>query len=116
MTLSTQGQLGAGGLQTARIPRFIANAGVPPFRDDRSQWLLVAKHRSGSLEMAIAEVRQRNLGVSFGIVLLLGASTVMLVLSGASLVLIPHIVGGLFSSVAGGISSTAAGGPGAPTP
>jgi signal transduction histidine kinase len=31
--------------------------------------------------MAIAEVRQRNLGVSLGIVLLLGASTVMLVLS-----------------------------------
>jgi hypothetical protein len=38
-------------------------------------------------------------------------AAVMLVLSGASLVLVPHIVGGLFSSVSGGISSTAAGGP-----
>jgi flagellar protein FlaJ len=38
-------------------------------------------------------------------------AAVMLVLSGASLVLVPHIVSGLFSSVSGGISSTAAGGP-----
>lgn len=41
-------------------------------------------------------------------------AAVMLVLSGASLVMIPHVVGGLFQNVSGGISSTAAGGPGAP--
>src|SRR6185295_10056043 len=37
-------------------------------------------------------------------------AAVMLVLSGASLILVPHIVGGLFSNVSGGISSSAAGG------
>ena len=41
-------------------------------------------------------------------------AAVMLVMSGAALVIVPHIVGGLFQSVSGGISSTAAGGPGAP--
>lgn len=37
-------------------------------------WLLVAKHRDGSLEEAVAGHRRRNLAVSFGILLLLGFS------------------------------------------
>lgn len=74
-----------------RVPRFSGKgaAGKGPgtkgpnsFREDRFQWTLLVKHRAGSLEAAIADVRHRNLLVSFAIVLLLGASTLMLVLSG----------------------------------
>lgn len=34
--------------------------------DDSFHWELVAKHRSGSLEAAVARLRQKNLAISFG--------------------------------------------------
>ena len=48
----------------------------PP--DDESPWLLVARHRGGSLEQTVARVRSRNLAVGFGILALLGATAVLL--------------------------------------
>src|ERR1051326_3342883 len=36
-------------------------------------WQLVVKHRSGSLEQAVEQLRKRNLAISFGILLVLGA-------------------------------------------
>jgi signal transduction histidine kinase len=45
------------------------------------QWQLVVKHRSGSLENVVASMRQRNLAVSFGILLLLGAAVAMILVS-----------------------------------
>jgi signal transduction histidine kinase len=45
------------------------------------RWRLIVTHRAGSLEAAVAGVRYRNLAVSFGILLLLGASMIMLLVS-----------------------------------
>jgi signal transduction histidine kinase len=50
-------------------------------RNDEGAWRLVVKHRSGSLEAAVASARRRNLAISFGILLLLGASVGFIVLS-----------------------------------
>jgi signal transduction histidine kinase len=44
-------------------------------------WELLINHRSGSLEAAIESVRRRNLAISFGILLLLTASVVLVVVS-----------------------------------
>ncbi len=44
-------------------------------------WDLLIKHRSGSLDVAIESVRRRNLAISFGILLLLTASVVLVVVS-----------------------------------
>jgi signal transduction histidine kinase/type II secretory pathway pseudopilin PulG len=45
------------------------------------RWQLIVKHRSGSLEAVVAAGRRRNLGISFGILLLLAVSAVMVVIS-----------------------------------
>jgi signal transduction histidine kinase len=48
--------------------------------DDRfGRWLLMVQHQSGSLEAAVAAVRRRNLGISFGVLLLLTVSIALLV-------------------------------------
>jgi signal transduction histidine kinase len=47
----------------------------------RGHWRLVLKHREGSLDAAVANLRARNLLLSFGILLLLGGSTAMLLIS-----------------------------------
>ncbi len=44
-------------------------------------WQLLAKHRSGSLNAAVASTRLRNLGVSLGILLVLAVSLVVLTIS-----------------------------------
>ena len=44
-------------------------------------WELAVKHRRGSLDAAVSAVRRRNLGVSFGILLLLALSVTMIVAS-----------------------------------
>ena len=51
-----------------------------PFSEDGG-WRLLVKHRAGSLEAAVGNVRRRNLAISFGILLLLGASVGFIVLS-----------------------------------
>ncbi len=50
-------------------------------RSEEGNWQLLVKHRAGSLDAAVANVRRRNLGVSFGILLLLGASVGFIVMS-----------------------------------
>jgi signal transduction histidine kinase len=49
--------------------------GPPP---DSGRWLLAVQHVSGSLEAAVAGVRRRNLGISFGVLLLLTVSVALL--------------------------------------
>jgi signal transduction histidine kinase len=46
--------------------------------EEQSPWLLVARHRGGSLEQTVARVRSRNLAVGFGVLALLGATAVLL--------------------------------------
>ncbi|HMZ18816.1 MAG TPA: histidine kinase dimerization/phospho-acceptor domain-containing protein [Blastocatellia bacterium] len=50
-------------------------------RGEEGCWQLLVKHRAGSLDAAVAGVRRRNLGISFGILLLLGVSVGFIVLS-----------------------------------
>lgn len=40
------------------------------------RWVVLVKHRAGSLERAVEQLRQRNLAISFGILLVLGAGVV----------------------------------------
>ena len=58
--------------------RVITRGGFGPF-DGR--WVLMAKHRAGSLEAAVAAVRQRNLLVSSSVLLLLTMAIGLIVVS-----------------------------------
>jgi signal transduction histidine kinase len=51
------------------------------FGDDGSGWVLIAKHREGSLAAAVARARQRNLILSFGSLLILAASMALIVVA-----------------------------------
>jgi signal transduction histidine kinase len=70
-------QPGAGPLLGERPPQ---GPGQPPGRppDDESPWLLVARHRGGPLEVTVARVRRRNLGVGLGALALIGATAAVL--------------------------------------
>lgn len=50
-------------------------------RRGEGRWQVLVKHRAGSLDAAVANVRRRNLAISFGILLLLGVSVGLIVLS-----------------------------------
>jgi signal transduction histidine kinase len=52
-----------------------------PFGDDSGAWQLVVTHRSGSVDAAVGQARVRNLAISFGILLVLAVSVVMIVVS-----------------------------------
>lgn len=51
--------------------------------DDHSEgeWLLRVRHQAGSLDQAVTAVRNRNLAISFGVLVLLGGSVLMLVIT-----------------------------------
>lgn len=51
------------------------------FGGESGRWRLLLQHERGSLEAAVSRVRQRNLLVSFGILLLMGVSIGLLALS-----------------------------------
>ncbi|HYE85403.1 MAG TPA: HAMP domain-containing sensor histidine kinase [Vicinamibacterales bacterium] len=67
------------GTGTGPRGRVITRAGQFTAMDGR--WLLMAKHRAGSLEAAVAQVRLRNLGISSGILLLLAMAVGLIVVS-----------------------------------
>lgn len=52
-----------------------------PFNPFEGRWTLLAKHRAGSLEAAVAAVRMRNLVLSSGILLLLTTAVGLIVVS-----------------------------------
>jgi signal transduction histidine kinase len=53
--------------------------GLGPRGAEAFRWLLLVQHQSGSLEAAVASARRRNLGISFGVLLLLTVSIALLV-------------------------------------
>ena len=67
---------GPGGRGGSRVITRAGNFGA-----FEGRWLLMAKHRSGSLEAAVASVRLRNLGISSGILLLLTLAVGLIVVS-----------------------------------
>jgi two-component system, OmpR family, sensor histidine kinase SenX3 len=48
---------------------------------DNRDWVLVVRHRNGTLEQTVARARRRNLTVSFGILLVLAAAMVVLIVA-----------------------------------
>jgi signal transduction histidine kinase len=63
-------------------------------------WQLVVKHRAGSLEYAVEQVRRRNLAMAFGILLILGAGLITVVISSQR----AHTLGKLQMEFAAGVS------------
>ncbi len=51
------------------------------YTPDDEDWQMLAQHRKGSLEAAVTYMRRRNLAVSFAVLLLLGGSMGMLLVS-----------------------------------
>jgi signal transduction histidine kinase len=48
---------------------------------DDPQWQIIARHRKGSVEAAVAEIRRWNLEISFGVLLVLAASMALILLT-----------------------------------
>jgi signal transduction histidine kinase len=51
------------------------------YSPDDKGWTLIARHRKGSVEAAVASVYHRNLAVSFGVLVVLTATIVMVVMT-----------------------------------
>jgi signal transduction histidine kinase len=61
-------------------------------------WRLLVRHREGSLEAAVGQTRRRNLAVSFGVLLVLGLATGLLVVTAQRA---RHLAGQQMAFVAG---------------
>ena len=61
------------------VPRGRPAMGLIRFESEDPVWTLAAKHRKGSLEAAVAEMRWRNLALSFGILLMLFLSMALII-------------------------------------
>ena len=78
---SREGDTGADGIRrrfrdshvSHRLYRFVSTGDA--------RWRLVASHPAGSLDAAVDRAHRRNLAISFGILLLLGASLMLMLLS-----------------------------------
>jgi signal transduction histidine kinase len=56
-------------------------AGPPPRSEEGPRWVLLVRHRAGSLEAAVGRARTRNLAFSFGVLLLMATSVGLLALA-----------------------------------
>ncbi|PWB68510.1 MAG: hypothetical protein C3F15_16280 [Holophagae bacterium] len=54
---------------------------APRDRTEQGRWTLTARHPAGSLEQAVASARRRNLGISLAVLAMLGATTLLVVVS-----------------------------------
>ena len=68
------GDRGLGAAGAARPSAAAGPADLARRARDLGRWLVAVQHASGSLEAAVASVRRRNLGISFGVLLLLSVS------------------------------------------
>jgi signal transduction histidine kinase len=88
-----------------RLPGFGRNRGPGsrgPFQGSiiGEPWQLLVKHRAGSLEKAVEQVRTRDLAIVFGILLVLAAGLITLVVSSQR----AHTLGKLQMEFAAGVS------------
>jgi signal transduction histidine kinase len=67
-----------GGRPGADVPSDRTAREQPRPPDDEGPFLLLARHRGGSLEQAVARVRRNNLALGLGVLFLLGATAVLL--------------------------------------
>lgn len=77
--MARAGEAGLAGRRPGRDPR---RGGFNPPHADHGVWEVGVTHRAGSLEQVVARTRHRNLLISFGTLLLLGASAAMVGISG----------------------------------
>jgi len=70
---------GPGPMPDAGPPEADSPEAGPP--QPERPWLLVARHRGGSFEAAVASVQRRNLATGFGVLALLGVTALLLVAS-----------------------------------
>jgi two-component system sensor histidine kinase SenX3 len=70
-------------MRHAGAPGFLGPPGFEVIRYSSGQkdWQLIARNRKGPLEAVVAEVRHRNLALSFGVLLLLAASMGMIIVA-----------------------------------
>lgn len=59
----------------------VVDRSATPSSEDEGRWRLLIRHQAGSLAAAVSSVRHRNLAISFGILLLLGAGIFMTAIS-----------------------------------
>jgi signal transduction histidine kinase len=91
---------------TSRPPNFASRGrGLGPRNGLQSPilsepWQLVIKHRAGSLERAVEGVRERNLALAFGMLLILAAGLITVVISSQR----AHTLGKLQMEFAAGVS------------
>lgn len=52
-----------------------------PYAAAGSEWQLVVRHRKGSLDAAVADMRHRNLAIGFGVLVVLGAAMGMIIIA-----------------------------------
>jgi signal transduction histidine kinase len=64
-------------LRTLKAP----SANSTTANDEEGRWQLLVRHPAGSLAAAVSRVRYRNLAISFGVLLLLGAALLMTAIS-----------------------------------
>lgn len=69
------------GFRSAPAPPMVFGAREWMGREQSSLWQMYIRHRAGSLEVAVASVRRRNLVISFGILALLAASVALMMIS-----------------------------------
>ncbi len=70
-----------GGDVELALPSRSRGPGPPRPPEEDGPWLLVARHRGGSFEAAVASVQRRNLATGFGVLALLGVTALVLVAS-----------------------------------
>jgi signal transduction histidine kinase len=64
-----------------RRPVPVPEIGIFPTGRETHPWQLIAEHRSGSVEAAVAALRRRNLALGFGVLAVLGAAMTTLIVS-----------------------------------
>jgi signal transduction histidine kinase len=64
-------------LQLGRIGR--RRPGPPPRPENPGRWIAQASHRTGSIHLAVRRSKQRNLGIAFALLAMIGAAGSMLV-------------------------------------
>lgn len=87
--LSNEGAPPTGGQPGAKVQRLVnlrflkrvGNSANRAANDEDGSWQLLIKHRAGSLAAAVTNARRRNLAISFGILVLLGAGILMTAIS-----------------------------------
>jgi signal transduction histidine kinase len=62
-----------------RLRRFADGEQRPGGVEDAPRWRLLVRHRAGSLEAAVGRARQRNLALSFGLLVMMGVSVALIV-------------------------------------